>query len=221
MGLFWKKERKEAATESLRQSASVTSSREASLADLDEPPRPLFDQHRSQLGNPRFEQKMQETLELPKTLATPQDAMTHFPLPSSSSSVSPFSSTVQEHHDEVPYNFDVLLEEAIKHDVIQQETPLEQKNIENIEQPISKKIMGLKVVPLEAVFLPLLNLTNAEEVIYALQEDLALSDDTLYRVDELNKAQLFALEKWHLELDMVDTLLNHVDCLLFSQQAAH
>lgn len=215
MALFWKKESKDTSSGVNQRQPSPALPQQASLSDLDEPPKPLFDQHRSQMGSPNFEQKVQETLQLPKTLATPQDATTNFPFPSSSSTSSPLSSAAQEHADEVPYNFDVLLEEAMKHDGGQHDASVVQQR--DIEQPLQKKAMELKVVPAQAVFLPLLNLTNAEEVIYALQEDLALSDDTLYRVDELNNLQLLDLEKWHLELDMVDTLLNRVDQLLFSQ----
>lgn len=182
------------------------------LGDLDEPPKPLFDQHKAAMTSD-FEKSIHDQLKLPEQFNPSTGSTPHFSLDAESSFHAP---SEEKKQGDIPINYDALLEE--KQSEIKSETKnrINSWSASDDKPTFHQPTMSPPPEPFIAHFIPLTALRNAETVIYSLKDDLAISNDTLFRVDELNKQQLTVLEKWHLDLDYVDTLLNNVDSILFN-----
>ena len=215
MPLFGKKKEGKPVVGELNSPPNFSNTGGPTLSDLDEPPKPLFDQHKATLHTPTaFEKQMNDKLVLPgqfdssakkQPMFSFEDPKVSFPAPSEEGKV-----------DDVPLNFDALLEKNKKqHEQEEEHIKLEPLSVQpkKIEEPIMQQPQQ----PLKKHFIPLTALKNAEEIIYALQHDLDISNDTLYRVDDLNKKQLLLLEKWHLDLEYTDAIITKIDEILFKE----
>jgi hypothetical protein len=179
---------------------------------LDEPPKPLFDQHKAAMTSD-FEKSIHDQLRLPEQFNPSTGSTPHFSLDAENSFHAP---SEEKKQGDIPINYDALLEEKQTEHKSEPKSNMDPWKTPDDHSTFHQQVMAPPPKALIAHFIPLTALRNAETVIYSLKDDLAISNDTLFRVDELNKQQLSVLEKWHLDLDYVDTLLNNVDNILFN-----